>query len=327
MAGPLLTPEAVIAAADVRYLANYADVIALNDAAGFSVKRDYPAGTAITQALTPSGKKNYCVLIHFVARAPTAPSGIQRVELAARLRGAWEETHQTAWDTYDYRNPDCPTPEAVATARRLGALSLDFDEFYYDAGEERFYAESGPVTGEEMLNYAYATHCRTLEPLFRLRYRLKSAVLSSIRGLVWNSQEIALWLLEHGYEIVPKTGEKYVSPFHRFKLSEFQRATDAGGTTFFGFRVSPRSLFSNMVLLGAACVLLYYTARRKPLVRAVYHSTPLTTMALLLGFMVAHEGGPFVLKLAVCGLARLKRRTMFFRRKVTPTYRAGSRSR
>jgi hypothetical protein len=319
MPGPLLTPNAAIAAAGVGQLARYYDIIPLGDAAGFSAKRHYPEATPLAELKTRSGIRNYAVLIHFALRPPTAEKGIQRVELAARLHGVWEERHGADLYSYDYSHADCPTPEAVRVARRLRPLALDFPgDFYYDAADGRFYAEEGPVTVEGMLDFVYETHCHTLRRFFRLRWAILEQTRNAVQKLVWNTEKVALWLLEHGYEVVPNIGDKYgPGPFHRYKLTEFQRASDTSGTHFFGFRSSNRSLFSNIMLLGLACVFVFHFARQHPLAQAIYGNTALTTVALVFGFLLADQAAPFLLKVAVSLLSRLKFRTLFVRRMVT----------
>ena len=165
-----------------------------------------------------------------------------------------------------------------------------------------------------MLDYAFAYHRHTLSRRFVLRYRIQSAVRWLVHQVVWRGQDWCLWLLENGYEIRP-SGEGRQSErslFHEYKLNEFKRQTDKDGTQFFGFQTSKRSFFANVVVLTFTCVTIYYAVPRFGLLRAIYGSAALTTVALAFGFLMADQVVPLLLKGGVCVLSRFRRRVINF---------------
>jgi hypothetical protein len=198
-------------------------------------------------------------------------------------------------------------------------ISLDFlDDFVYDTGDGRFYDEKGPTSPKAMLDFVYDYHCRTLRRRFRFKWAILQGLRHGVRTVVWRLQDLCLWLLEHGYDIKPTADDehKLPSPFRRYKIADFQRFTAPSGTQFFGFQSSPRSLFSNILVLGAACLVAYFAFKQSNLLRAIYGSTSLTTVALIFVFLVADQTVPFLLKAAVSGLSCMKPHTIFFKTKV-----------
>lgn len=304
----LLTPEAVITAVGVRSLSRYQEIVPLTDAAGFSAKRPYPDSTPLGSVRDKAGRPTVLCLIRFIVDRTTAPSGVSAVRVYVSAFDKWGDTR---WRGHDFSDPECPTPESVRLMERSAKpLRLDFEgEFVYDAAEGRFYGPNGErVTGPAMLDHVYDYHVRTLSWPFRLKHFVKRGPRIAFQKIVWGGQGLSLWLLEHGYEI-STTVPKPTSPFHVYRMSEFTGSTSASGTQFFGLQVSARRLFSNLLTLAASCMAAYIWFRDDPLLKAIYRNTPLSTVALLFGFMVGDQVMPFVLKLLVVLASRLKRYT------------------
>src|SRR3989442_11209989 len=89
----LSTPTDVMAAVGVNALGNYYEPIALDDAAGFSVKRNYPLGSALASILTRNGNQNLCCLIHFSVNLPKVGTGVSAVMIGTQMYARWERTH------------------------------------------------------------------------------------------------------------------------------------------------------------------------------------------------------------------------------------------
>ena len=170
----------------------------------------------------------------------------------------------------------------------------------------------------------YKKHCRTLRLGFRVRWSMGSAGRLAIRRAVWWGQDAAMWVLFNFYDVELSDKNKKLresgrlSPFHKYKPSDFQRATDKPGerSHFFGFQSSQKSFFSNLLVVSAVCLLLYWKASREGLIRTIYNNTALTTAALVLGFLLADTVGPWLLIRTICALSRFRDAVMFFIRKV-----------
>jgi len=111
---------------------------------------------------------------------------------------------------------------------------------------------------------------------------------------------------------------KLRNPFHKYKPSDFRRTTERPGerSHFFGFQSSQKSLFTNLLVVAAACLLLYWKTPRDGLFRAIYNNTALTTAALVLAFLVADTVGPWLLIRLICALSRFRDAVLFLIRKV-----------
>jgi hypothetical protein len=219
---------------------------------------------------------------------------------------------------YDFNNPDCPSPDSVAGYRKAPRpLALDFlNEFIYDATDDQFYGEKGPTSGRQILDYVYEYHCRTLRRGFRYKWWLKRGLRSTIQRGVWRGQEFLLWILREGYDIVIEGDPLRRSPFHKFRFADFKRTTEQAKSHFFGFESSKRSLFSNLVILSATYLVVYYCVPRFGFLKAIYHNVALTTAALVFVFLVSDQVVPVFLKGMVCILSRLRARTVFMWNKV-----------
>src|SRR5262249_44195023 len=140
------------------------------------------------------------------------------------------------------------------------------------------------------------------------------------RRAVWGGQDACMWLLLRFYDVALSLPREKVSPFHKFRHSDFVRTAEAEGgkSTFFGFQSSRKNLFTNLLLLTIACYLVYRYAPRGGFLGAIYRNNALTTAALVLGFFAADIVGPFLLKIIIMALSRLRPAAIFFRIEVNP---------
>jgi hypothetical protein len=130
-------------------------------------------------------------------------------------------------------------------------------------------------------------------------------------------QDAAMWLLLNFYDVELKD-RKLRSPIHKYTAGEFRRITEQAGerSHFFGFQSSQKSFFTNLIVLAAACVFLYWKGPRGGILHAIYRNPALTTAALVFGFLVADCVGPWLLIRLICLLSRLRLAAGFFTRKV-----------
>ena len=311
------TPQSVVNAVGAPHLANYYDIVLLQDAVGFSVKRRYPPSSKPATVVNKRGTQSLTCLIHCSVKRPKAGTGVSRVHLSTRTYGEWEPTHR--WGGFDFDDPNCPTPDSVARLNRMPKpLALEFTtEFVYDAMDGRFYFGQSVVTGEQMLDYVYNYHCRTLLRIFRLKWQILQAYRWVVRETVWRIQDVCLWALEYGYDIRAKKDEYGLNnPFRKVAFAYFERASDTSWSQFFGFPSSTRSLFSNLLLLAAALLSAYLFFKESKFLRAIYGSAPLTTVALVFTFLCLDRFVPLALEALVCGLSRLRPWSLFIFRKV-----------
>lgn len=317
----LRTAQDVINRVGVASLREYFDVRPMTDCAGFAVQRSYPPQWLLARAVTKEGRASVTCLIQFIVDPPSTPSGVSPVRIHARLYNRYSGKQlfvPPSLREVDFSDPESPTPESVHILEKSARpIDIDFmdDDFAYDNAEDSFYDATGEVTGKDLLDFAYEYHCRTLRRRFRVKWCFKQSERLFVFKVVWRGQDLCMWLLRHGYDIV-LTPEGLRWPFHKYHPSEFKRTTDEANSSFFGFQTSKRSLFSNLVVLVSACVLAYYTLPRFRLLRAIYANTALTTAALLFGFLLADQLGPLALQRAVCFLSRMRGAVAFVTQKV-----------
>jgi hypothetical protein len=318
MMADLITSQDVINVSGVLTLPEYEGLVPFQDpkCPGFSVRRNYPPDTELSKVLTRQGNPDLCCLIKWGIPRAQVSGGVRGMHFSASVFSRWN--YNRFPDDYDFSNPDCPTPESVHSFKR-GPKPKDLtfdDEFFYDTADGQFYGQDGrPVTGKQILDYLYDYHCRTL----RRSFRIKSAALDictwSIRWVLRRLQDIAAWLLEHGYDI-KLTERDHWYFFRTYGFSDFKRISPDSNSHFFGFQSSKRSLFSNMLLLAVICLLAYRYLPRGGFFEAVYRNAPMTTAALVFMFLLLDQVIPLFLKGVVCGISRLRPATLFMIRKV-----------
>ncbi len=183
------------------------------DSVGFHAHRRYPEGSRLDRIVTGAGAHDVRCLIQFTLVAPGQAVSALRVSTA--MSSAWRQ--KRPFGGHNFADPSCPTPASVRLLRRKWKpLPIDFrSEFFYDAGDGRFYDEEGrQVTGAQILDYVYDYHYRTTRLRFLVKWTALQAVRAIIQKVVWRGQDLCLWVLERGYEITTDVppGTEYFTP-------------------------------------------------------------------------------------------------------------------
>lgn len=284
------------------------------DSVGFHAHRRYPEGSRLDRIVTGAGAHDVRCLIQFTLVAPGQAVSALRVSTA--MSSAWRQ--KRPFGGHNFADPSCPTPASVRLLRRKWKpLPIDFrSEFFYDAGDGRFYDEEGrQVTGAQILDYVYDYHYRTTRLRFLVKWTALQAVRAIIQKVVWRGQDLCLWVLERGYEITTDVPPGY-GIFHPYAFADFQRPAPSGPSHFFGLQSSRLSLFPNLLVLLACCGFTYWKLREVGIVRAIYRNPILTTIVLLFLYLLIDKTVPHTLQALVVGLSRLRRRVLFLTRPV-----------
>ena len=154
--------------------------------------------------------------------------------------------------------------------------------------------------------------------------KLLAEILLHVRVLARVHQHDAVLIeqpsvaFDYDIELAAETDRAALDPFRRYKTADFRRISDPDKplSSFFGFQSSRKSFFTNMLVLAIGFSLSYWNLPRWGIFRAIYDNTALTTASLVLGFLMADVVGPWVLVRAICGLSRLRPKTIFQARKV-----------
>ncbi len=320
----LATSEAMIARAGVLELPEYSDLIPVTDVPGFAVRRAYPPGSDLARVVNRQGEQLIKAIIQFMVEPPTAPNGVSSVMLRAWVfpRSKARQLFR-GLDELPPDDPDAPTPDSLQRWRRARKpIQVDFvGDFIYDVAADQFLdADGRDVTPASMLDYIYEAHCRTLRTRFVWKWNATSFVRWVARRVVWSLQNACMWLLLRCYDVQLAQPREKLSPFHRFRLSDFKRSAEVEGKgdTFFGFQSSRKNLNTNLVVLAVACVVLYRYGSGGGLLSAAYGNNALTTLALVLGFFAADLLIPLLLKAIIIGLSQIREAVMFFTINVNP---------
>ena len=308
----LKTPKAVIQAAGVNQLPDhYYDVVPQENAAAFAIFRRYPPGTPAAAVVTRNGNPALTCMLKLIVEHQSETKGISRVRLSASVHNPSRLQRPVP----DYEDPNCPTQESLDVFKKsYRPVDVEIeDSYFYDEFEDKFFGPQGAATGQEMLDFAFDYHLRTLRWRFRLKWQTVEALRYAAYKLVSGSQETCLLLLEHGYRIkrTDKTYYGLKSPFHEFSFKDFEETLEPSSADFYGLKVPPRRLFSNLCVLMGILYLAFLLGSRSDFLRAIYRNQVLTTAFLLFFYVLADQAIPFVLKSLVWGLSRLRFRTLF----------------
>lgn len=171
----LTTPDAVIAAAGANDLPDhYYDIVPQTNAAGFAIFRRYPSGTSPAAVVTRNGDPALTCMLKLIVEAGSETKGISRVRLSASVHNPYRFKRPVP----DYGDPDCPTQESLDTFKKsYRPVDVEIEEsYFYDEFEDKFLGPEGAVTGQQMLDFAYDYHLRTLRWGFRLKWQTLEAL-------------------------------------------------------------------------------------------------------------------------------------------------------
>jgi hypothetical protein len=322
---PLATSPAVIARAGVERLPEYSDLIEITDTPGFAVRRAYPPDSDLAHVVNDDGQELIKALIQFMVTPASAPGGVSPVLLRAwvfprhKAHKLFAALHELPPD-----DPDTPTTDSLQRwrlARKPEHVEI-VGEFFYDGHEDRFFNTHGQtVEPAAMLDHVYQAHLRTLQTSFVWQRKAETFVHSVMRLSVMHMQDALMWAILHLYDVELTLPKEKLSPFHKFRFSDFLRAKiEPGGerSEFFGVVSSRRNLMTNLVVVGVVVALVYFYGPRTGLLRAIYRNDALTTGALVLTFFAVDYLGQLVLKLLIWGLSRLRSRVFFLPSLVKP---------
>jgi len=317
----LTTPEQVIIRTNARALPQeYFDLQPMLDCAGFSIRRRYPADSAIGRSFTRDGQPIAIVVIQFIVEPSTTTSAISQVRLPVFLRNEARRHHRLPFEAaYNFDDPNGPTPEAVATfegARK--PLDLIFtSDYFYDAADDQFQDDHGhPVTPQQMLDRVYNGHCRTMSAAFSARWTIGTWTHQASYSIVQKSTRFADRLLFNLYDMDRVDDESRINPFHQYQPRDFRRQPRVGGFDFFGLQSSPRAFASNVAIVSGLVYVIYRYAADVPFIDWIHDNDALTTAALILMFVLVDLSAPWLLIRAICLLSRLRPYVLLPKREV-----------
>jgi len=128
------------------------------DCAGFAVRHSYSTNTAVGRVRSQDGAPTVTCVIQFIVVPPKSGAKISRVIVHAFPFDRWQRWDVPPWlPRYDFSNADCPSPDSVADYQKAPRpLDLNFvTDFIYDTAEDQVYDDSGPVSGSQILDFAY----------------------------------------------------------------------------------------------------------------------------------------------------------------------------
>lgn len=193
---------------------------------GFSVKREYPNNIRYKPPHTQSGIPVTVALIGVVYAHPDDTgepiTGTKvPITLTVDLFNNYLSHHHYE---YDYGDPDCPTEDSVKESEQTPkpASMLRMEGVSYDHEENTLLSQKGKVvSGKQVLDYVFLTHCNTIHRFKGLRYRIKKKLHGFRVGLYEWLEKLCGGLLKLlGYDIKPKVGFDILTPYKRDDLKE-----------------------------------------------------------------------------------------------------------
>lgn len=287
----------------------YIEYIAFKDTkVGFSVKREYPPTIRFIPPKTIDGKSDVLALFHIVYNEP-ADSKKEKTRkvpifLSVTPFSRYLSSH---WD-YNYDDKDCPTEDSVqkskTTPKPIGLES--FDEYVYDHGSNTLRdSKNKELTGEQILDNLFNTHCNTIHLFKGLALRWKMGYRDRVVKLCDFLVQIGKWMLKalFGRTFEPKDA---FSGSLKIYLKEDMKLLKTESIDVYGYKAS-----KNVIITFASLVLVSYIVAYKLSIRSelihnmMSNNLVMICFALFFLWLLDHVL-PFVFLKMINGLIRLK---------------------
>ena len=218
--------------------AGYYEPVSLTDTAvGFSIKKDYPEGIRFKPAIGQKNSKPDHVAVIWISYL--TPSDITEVKVSLRIRVSTMSLYLANHFDYDFDNPDSesPTRESYEQSKATPKpVELEFgNQFYFHHGRDVFIDKDGyAVTGVELLDYVFKTHCDTVHLLKGLSIRLKLLAHEKVTGVITLFIYLFTWLLKHAFGRTPEDHYLKSGGFRKLPI-EAMRKLETDSLDIFGY--------------------------------------------------------------------------------------------
>lgn len=151
---------------------------------GFSIQKKYPSNIKFKPALTKNNEHDSVAVIWVVFDKDIHKELSKR---PLRIRVAMLSKYRSKHFDYDFDDEECPTLESLEESKK-SKQPLDFNfhsDYFYDSETGKIVKKSGcEITGVEVLNEVYKTHCDSVHPIIGAPVRVALGLkLASIRCL------------------------------------------------------------------------------------------------------------------------------------------------
>ena len=197
------TDEFVQAFGDLE-AAGFYDRINLKDTkVGFSIKKHYPGDIRYKPAIGQKTKSPDSVAVIWVVYGNPNQKESQNIAPISIRIGTMSQYRANHWDyNFDDVEGDSPSKESLeASLATPQPLELTIENEYFIDHEQNSFrdAKGRTLTGVEVLERAFATHCNTVHLLRGLALKVKLAWRSNFSGLLLLAVQFLVTLLKQGF--------------------------------------------------------------------------------------------------------------------------------
>lgn len=162
---------------------------------GFSIQREYPKDILYSPLVNGKGEDDTVALIQVVYSHPTElKTEFDSHKVPLIIRAVTHSRYRAMHFDYDFNDPDSPTKESIEKTKATPMpVALDFDnEFFYDHHANTLLDHTHePISGEQLLNIVFKSHCDTAHQKrgrtirAKLKYQsFATAILGSIISIL-----------------------------------------------------------------------------------------------------------------------------------------------
>jgi hypothetical protein len=123
-----------------------------------------------------------------------------------------------------------------------------------------------------------------------------------MRGL----QRATLWVLEHGYDLIPVKEKRGAFSSHkRLSMKDFERKATEDTVSVLGIRRSPRRFAVSSLTLITTVLLATRWVSQSDAFREIHGNEVLSTIVYVSIFIVLDQAVPFLLRALCCVISRI----------------------
>ncbi len=239
----------------------YFDPIYLNDQkVGFSIKRKYPSNIRYKPALYKNGEPDDVAVIWVNYTHPEETDiEIDERDVPIVVRVSSFSQYRAKKIDYDFTDENSPTKKSVEDhIKTPKPVSLTFTkEFRYNHSEEVFLDEKGQnITGIELLNMVFESHCNTIHWLKGLKIQFKLFSRAKIVSLTSVLISLSKYLLKGLFGRTLDEDDMITAYYHGYKHSQFKKL-DQDSISIFNYKTSKSVIILFCIILSTLSVFMY----------------------------------------------------------------------
>lgn len=313
------TEELIDSFGDIHNNGFYDPVNLTDTPIGFSVKKNYPPNIRFKPAIGQrTGLPDSIAAIWVVYTPPSEKENIAGSSKAPiRFRVATMSKYRVSHFDYNYQDidGDCPSKESLeGSLASPQPIDLNFEDVYfYDHINHTFIDDNGnSLTGVEVLEQVFETHCKTVHILWGLKIRLKLAWQAKFSGVLTLIVEALTTILKQLFGRTIESNVMMAGIYEPYKRVAFKKL-DEDSIEILGYKASKHVVIMFCIIVILASVYRYYFSVGYDYFSSLEGQEFLTLTHAIFAIWFIDVVIPEILFFGINMVLRLKKKVIFMR--------------